>query len=123
MERYRSTLPIYSAYSSLDADYDWMDSQSMDMKDLDAWLSNQQAWEGCERVILERERDARMGEKCYAEVLGGVYGFCDDYPSDDTYGARNGTGMSEGREEDRFEYEERHFSDDDDIYGFWMGRD
>ena len=68
--------------------------------------------------MLEREWDAYMGEKTYAEILRGLYHSCDDRPSGGfadfgTDVGGSGGVVSEGLEEDRFEYEERHISDDD----------
>ena len=91
---------------------------------LDAWLANQQAWEGCENVVLHGEWDKYGGEKSYAEILRGVYGCCEDGRSGDLgdFGGDVGGGglggvVSEELEGDRFEYEERHISDDDMAFG------
>ena len=73
--------------------------------------------------MLEREWDAYKGEKSYAEILRTVYGSYDDRLAEGFADVGNdfgggGDAVSEGLEEDRFWYEERHISDDDVAFGW-----
>lgn len=119
VERCRKTLPIYNSYCYGSFDIVATVQGLISDGDKDTWLRNQRVWEDCESLVIDEERDQQEEGKTYAEVLRRVYEFCGDSMAEDEGRVSDedlkGKGSEIGKygEENKLDWEKRHFSDDD----------